>query len=108
MKKKHTTVISAIYSMVLMSILMAAGTANAALIARGTDMVYDTVLNITWLTNANALGTGTWQEMVDAADDYSIDYNGTTYDDWRLASMSVSATMVLLILTTEAISQRKE
>ena len=71
-----------------LSLALMAGTANAALIARGANMAYDDVLDITWLTNASALGTGSWQNQVDEAADYSIAYNGTTYDDWRLASIA--------------------
>ena len=92
MKSQQKNVVAgAVYGMAL-SLALMAGTANAALIARGTDMVYDDVLNITWLTNASALGFGDWGQQNTAAANYSIDYNGTTYDDWRLASVSVSAT----------------
>ena len=68
---------------------------QAELIDRGNGMIYDTVLDITWLQDANyALTSGydddgkmTWYEAVEWAD--RLVYAG--FDDWRLASRSVSA-----------------
>jgi len=75
------------------------GTAQAATFDRGNGLIYDDVLDITWLQNAN-LGAGsifddgsnntdgrmTWNSAVAWADDLS--FGG--FDDWRLASMSVA------------------
>lgn len=70
--------------------------ANAALVGRlpmthgGTDFqaAYDTVLDITWVTDA-ALGGGKFNHWDDAvAWASNLDYLG--FDDWRLASMSVA------------------
>ena len=62
--------------------------ANAALVSRlGGAAAYDTVLDITWLTDASPIGGGNWDLQVAWAD--SLDTLG--FDDWRLASMSVSA-----------------
>jgi len=69
--------------------------ANATLHGRlpltpgGTDYqaAYDTVLDITWVTNATLSGPNTWDGLVAWAS--NLDYLG--FDDWRLASMSVSA-----------------
>ncbi len=63
-------------------------TANAALIARGSDMVYDTDLDITWLADANfaktsgfdADGQMTWADANAWAADLTV--GGGT--DWRL------------------------
>jgi len=67
-------------------LLSLGSTAQAALIMRSAGMVYDDVLNITWAP-ANLWGqTGNWQEALDWAD--QLVYAG--FDDWRLASMSVS------------------
>jgi hypothetical protein len=68
---------------------------HAALHDRCNGMVYDDVLNITWLQDANyaqtsgfdADGRITWEEGVTWA--ANLVYGG--YDDWRLASISVSA-----------------
>lgn len=94
-------------------------TTQAELQDRGNGLIYDTVLDITWLQDANyALTSGydccdiyggcdgdqycdtdescdenfhpskmTWQQAVKWAD--QLNYQG--FDDWRLASMSVSA-----------------
>lgn len=63
-------------------------TAQASLIARSGDMVYDTDLNITWLKDANYARTSnydsdgrmTWSSANTWAND--LVYGG--YDDWRL------------------------
>jgi hypothetical protein len=64
------------------------GTAQAALLDRGGGMIYDDVLNITWLQDANyaktsgydADGLMTWNEAKTWAENLS--YGG--YSDWRL------------------------
>lgn len=75
------------------------GTAKAATLDRGNGLIYDDVLNVTWLQNAN-LGAGSafddgsnnsdgrmsWNSAVAWADDLS--FGG--FDDWRLASMDVN------------------
>ena len=74
-------------------------TSQAALFDRGGGMIYDDVLNITWLQDANQ-GAGsafddgvstidglmTWDSAVAWADNLS--FGG--FDDWRLASMDVN------------------
>jgi hypothetical protein len=61
--------------------------ASATLVDRGPDMVYDTVLDITWARNANLGGTlFTWQDANAWAD--ALVLGG--FDDWRLPSISVS------------------
>jgi len=75
----------------LLSLLLAlviAENSEAALYDRGTGMIYDDVLKITWLQNANyALTSGydsdgkmTWGEAMNWAD--QLNYGG--YTDWRL------------------------
>lgn len=54
---------------------------NAALYDRGGGLIYDSVLNITWLQNANySGGTMTWDNAVDWADNLVFQ----NYNDWRL------------------------
>jgi hypothetical protein len=78
--------------------LVFGSTAQAALIDRGSGLIYDTDLNITWLQNAN-LGAGSiydngysnfdgkmsWQSAMAWAD--NLVYGG--YSDWRLPSTSI-------------------
>ncbi len=55
--------------------------AKAELLDRGNGLVYDDVMDITWLQNANYAGiTMTWIEASKWAED--LNYNG--YVDWRL------------------------
>jgi hypothetical protein len=71
------------------------GLAKAALVDRGGGLIYDTVLNITWLADANYANTSgydtdgllSWNDAVAWA--AQLEYGG--YSDWRLASMSVKA-----------------
>ena len=70
------------------------GAAGAGLIDRGGGLIYDDVLNITWLQDANyaqtsgydADGRMTWDAAVAWADQLSYydTVRGVTYDDWRL------------------------
>ena len=72
----------------LLSALVVCSQASASLIVRDGGMVYDDVLDITWLQDANyaktsgydANGLMTWDESITWAD--SLVYGG--YDDWRL------------------------
>jgi hypothetical protein len=79
------------------------GISHASLIDRGGGLIYDTDLNITWLSDAN-YGAGsiydngtatrpsttdgrmTWQNALDWAADltYYDSMRGVTYSDWRL------------------------
>ena len=52
-------------------------------IYRGTDAFYDTVLDITWLRNADVNGRQTWAVANDWAN--NLTYGG--YDDWRLPTI---------------------
>jgi len=81
----------------LAAALLLPGVANATLLDRGHGLIYDDVLDITWLQNAN-LGAGssfddgfntsdgrmTWQSAVDWAD--GLSFQG--FDDWRLATFN--------------------
>jgi hypothetical protein len=68
-------------------LLVLTGNAPAALVDAGNGLVNDTVLNITWVADASLSGARTWDALVQWAED--LVYGG--YDDWRLASMSTSA-----------------
>lgn len=71
--------------------------AQAALIDRGGGLIYDDVLNITWLQDANYAKTSgydtnglmNWQDAVAWAANltYYDSVRGVTYDDWRLPTM---------------------
>jgi len=68
--------------------LLGAGEAHALLIDRGGGLIYDNVLNITWLQNANLAGTNfTWPNAVSWAD--TLVFGG--FDDWRLPYISRAA-----------------
>ncbi len=69
------------------------GAAQASLVDRGGGLLYDTVLNVTWLQDANYAKTSgfsptgqfaTWLDAVNWAS--NLVYGG--YDDWRLPSVS--------------------
>ncbi len=67
---------------------------SAGLIYRGDKLVYDDVLDITWLLDANYAATSgfdndglmNWQDSVAWAD--SLSFGG--YDDWRLPTVNIS------------------
>ena len=66
-----------------------AGGANAALFSRaGGTMVYDSVLNITWLADMNVNGLMGWDAATVWAD--NLVYGG--YSDWRLPTLNPSDT----------------
>ncbi len=60
--------------------------ANAALVDRGGGLIYDTDLNITWLSNANVNGLMTWNTALTWAANLSYydSVRNVTYTDWRL------------------------
>jgi hypothetical protein len=49
-------------------LLIAAGSAPAALIDRGGGLIYDSTLNITWLQNANAIAGSSYDDGWSATD----------------------------------------
>ena len=65
--------------------------AEATLMSRlGGDAAYDDMLDITWLTDADLSGPGTWQNQLDWIAGLNSS-NHLGFNDWRLASMSVAA-----------------
>ena len=80
------------------TVLMLAGmsASQAALIDRGGGLIYDDVLNVTWLQDASYAETSgyaeygnlSWNEAVNWASNLSYydSVRGVTYDDWRLPS----------------------
>jgi len=79
-------------------LVIAAGSAQAALIDRGGGLIYDTTLNITWLQNANAAAGSSYDDGWSSTDgrtsfqsaqafaanfSYFDPVNGVTYSDWR-------------------------
>jgi hypothetical protein len=63
------------------------GSASATLLERGSDMVYDNVLDITWTRQAGDGVSRFWADSVVWAD--NLVFAG--FDDWRLPWASVSA-----------------
>ncbi len=79
MKKRTAVLVASVLASVI------AGTAQAALESRlGGQAAYDTVLDITWVTNASLSGLNSWDNQVAWAS--NLNYLG--FDDWRLASVS--------------------
>ena len=71
-----------------------AGNASAILLDRGPDMVYDTVLNITWQRHAGepgASGDGGFSLNWAEANAWSAALVFGGFDDWRLPYVSVTA-----------------
>jgi hypothetical protein len=65
------------------------GAAKSELIDRGSGLIYDDILDITWLEYANYSGeTMTWDEAMSWADNFA--FQG--YDDWRLPASDTSCT----------------
>lgn len=64
----------------------ATGAAQAALVDRGGGLIYDTDLNVTWLSDANVNGLMTWSQANDWAANLSYydSVRDVTYTDWRL------------------------
>jgi hypothetical protein len=83
-----TTLLKSIFTGMLLFSSAMSSVANAGLIDRGNGFIYDDVLDITWLQDANYAQTSgydsdgkmTWQESVDWAEQLS--FGG--YNDWRL------------------------
>ena len=83
-------------STLLAALLCVSGGAQAALVGRdingnavaGSDgsavFLYDNVLNVTWLRNANANGAMNWTQ----ANTWAANLVVGTYDDWRLPTLT--------------------
>lgn len=80
--------------------MLATGAVEAALHDRGGGLVYDDVLDVTWLADANYARTSgydldglmTWSEATAWAEQLSYEYvvngrNVANYEDWRLPSV---------------------
>jgi len=66
---------------------MCAGTVSAALIDRGTGMIYDTDIGVTWY-DFTYQATGGWDDAMNWADALSLQdpSTGIIFSDWRLPS----------------------
>lgn len=86
--------IKKVASRLLLAGILVSGAAQAALLDRGGGLIYDTLLNITWLQDANYAKTSgydsdgvmTWYEASTWASSLSYYDNvrNITYSDWRL------------------------
>lgn len=87
---KHATFAIRTLSLFLLGI----GSSQATLIDRGGGLIYDDVLNVTWLQDAQyarTTGAGerlTWTQALTWVDglQYTDTVRGTVWDDWRLPS----------------------
>jgi hypothetical protein len=75
---------------VLVGSVLCVGAANATLIDRGGGLIYDDVLDITWMQNANL--TNSVMQHSQALDfasslEYYDSVRGVVWDDWRLPKM---------------------
>lgn len=70
----------------LATALLCCSGAQAALIDRGGGLIYDDVLNVTWLQNAGSSGALSWTDALAWADQLSVfdSVRGVTWSDWRL------------------------
>ncbi|MBU1666439.1 MAG: PEP-CTERM sorting domain-containing protein [Gammaproteobacteria bacterium] len=85
-------------TLALLSSLAISGAAQATLIDRGGGLIYDDVLNVTWLSDANyavtsgydADGRMNWADANAwaAGLSYYDSVRNVTYDDWRLPATS--------------------
>ena len=71
--------------------LMLSATTNAALLNRGNGMIYDNVLDVTWLADAG-LARSTFNNDLDwwEAQQWSADLEYFGFTDWRLPNMDVN------------------
>lgn len=77
---------------------LVSGAAQAALHDRGGGLVYDDVLDVTWLADANYAKTSgydtdglmTWEQAMEwaASLSYFDSVRGVTWDDWRLPTVT--------------------
>jgi hypothetical protein len=87
-----------------------AGTAQAALIDRGGGLIYDTVLDVTWMqdalyastTGVSSNGRLTWDSAMAFASSttYFDSVRNTTWDDWRLPQQFVNSRSTALMYDT--------
>ncbi len=63
---------------------------QAALFDRGGGLVYDDVLDVTWLQNPTVFAAQSWTNAMTAVSDFSYydSVRNTTYSDWRLPHMA--------------------
>ena len=78
-----------IFFVTMLTLLNLVNSAKATLYDRGSGLIYDDVLDVTWMQNANYAGiTMTWDESVSWIDD--LVFQG--YDDWRLPVTDTACT----------------
>jgi len=102
--RKENIMHTSLHAAALIASLVFTGAAQAALHDRGGGLIYDDVLDITWLQNANygaasaydngsstTDGKMTWANAMDWAANLSYydSVRGVTYDDWRLPQAPV-------------------
>jgi len=78
MKHLNTSIIA------LLAVLTTSGAAQASLIDKGSGLIYDIDLNITWLANANINGAMTWSQ----ANAWAASLNVAGVSGWRLPTVT--------------------
>lgn len=87
-----------------------ASRATGTLISRGGGLIYDDVLDVTWIQNAslassvNTMGADKWTPFLNWAN--ALVYAG--YDDWRLASMDANGDGIINECSTEVLCRDNE
>ncbi len=82
--KRHIILVA-----VFLLTLILTAPSRAALQDRGSGLIYDDILDITWMEHANYSGkTMTWSDAMNWAD--SFVFQG--YNDWRLPTSDISCT----------------
>lgn len=101
MKLKLRPLKAALKTLIAGAAISATSLSNAALFDRGSGLIYDSVLNITWLQDANYAYTQnysklqygrflTWADALEWAEQltYVDTVRGVTLTDWRLPNIS--------------------
>lgn len=86
-KMKTKLLKGCILLLLLITALAIAAPLRAELLVRGSDalgnkLIYDTDLDITWYDFTNSYGN--WYDQKSWAETLIVEFNGTSYDDWRL------------------------
>jgi hypothetical protein len=68
----------------LLAVLATSAAAQASLIDKGSGLIYDTDLNVTWLADANINGVMTWSQ----ANAWAVSLNIAGVSGWRLPTVT--------------------
>lgn len=93
-------------TLALVTALLSIAEVNASLIDRGNGMIYDDVLDITWMADAGLArtelgGAVDWSSATAWAE--NLEFGG--YSDWRLPSMDVNSDGVIIDCRESGVSE---